>query len=353
MNDTTGKSSLNEDFGTINESSSTSLSSKRESSWPFVLFYIHINILGLYGIIVLFTSTSFTTILFTSLLTFFGIIGTTAGAHRLWAHRTYKADKALRIFLMLCQTMTGIGSIYDWVRAHRLHHMKFKHDDDPFYSNKDFFSAHVTAQLKSYSPQQERMLSEVDMADIEEDGVVMFQKKFYWIFYFVLFVLLPINAPLEYWGDNVQAAIFVTFFFRYLIVANVSWLVNSAHFIWALDKNQKTSDSNMIFFVTKNYWPQYHYMLPRDYQVNEFGGYGTGFTTISIRVFAALGLASELFTITSNAVKQGLLAATKRKAAGEGDNDDVKIVTESIMECAIKDFENLPFDHYLNKKNLV
>lgn len=75
--------------------------------------------------------------------------------------------------------------------------------------------------------------------------------RFYWILYIILFVLLPINAPLEYWDDTVQAAIFVAFSLRYLIVINVSWLINSAHFIWALDKNHKQSDSNMVFIVTK------------------------------------------------------------------------------------------------------
>lgn len=92
---------------THNTSSSTSLSNKRESSWPSVLFYIHLNILGLYGIAVLFTNTYFTTVIFTTFLTFIGIIGMTCGAHRLWAHRTYTANTFLRIMLMLCQTMAG------------------------------------------------------------------------------------------------------------------------------------------------------------------------------------------------------------------------------------------------------
>lgn len=37
---------------------------KREASWPSVLFFIHLNILGLYGIVVLFTQTRLITILF-------------------------------------------------------------------------------------------------------------------------------------------------------------------------------------------------------------------------------------------------------------------------------------------------
>lgn len=46
---------------------SNSLDKKREASWPAVLFYIHLNILGLYGIMVLFTSTSLTTVIFSKI----------------------------------------------------------------------------------------------------------------------------------------------------------------------------------------------------------------------------------------------------------------------------------------------
>jgi stearoyl-CoA desaturase (Delta-9 desaturase) len=132
-----------------------------------------------------------------------------------------------------------------------LHHKAFKTVDDPFYSDKDFLSAQVFSHIRKLSPRQERLLEDIDMKDLEEDGFVMFQKRFYWIIYLILFVLLPINAPLEYWDDTVQAAIFVAFSLRYLIVINIAWLINSAHFIWGLDKNHKQSDSNMVFIITK------------------------------------------------------------------------------------------------------
>lgn len=83
------------------------LDTKRDSSWPMVLFYIHLNILGVYGLAVLFSNTFFTTFLFTAVLTLCGIVGMTCGAHRLWAHRSYEANAFLRGALMLCQTMAG------------------------------------------------------------------------------------------------------------------------------------------------------------------------------------------------------------------------------------------------------
>lgn len=85
----------------------SNLSTKRDASWPSVLFYIHLNILGLYGIMVFFTNAYLTTVIFTAFLSFIGIIGVTCGAHRLWAHRTYTANTFLKLFLMLCQTVAG------------------------------------------------------------------------------------------------------------------------------------------------------------------------------------------------------------------------------------------------------
>lgn len=46
------------------DQSGDSIHKKRDAIWPLVLFYIHLNILGVYGIYVLLTSASWATILF-------------------------------------------------------------------------------------------------------------------------------------------------------------------------------------------------------------------------------------------------------------------------------------------------
>lgn len=58
-------------------------------------------------------------------------MGITAGAHRLWAHRTYKAKLPLRILLTIFQTMAFQNHIYEWVRDHRVHHKFTDTDADP------------------------------------------------------------------------------------------------------------------------------------------------------------------------------------------------------------------------------
>lgn len=70
------------------------------------------------------------------------------------------------------------GTIYDWVKLHRLHHKTFKTSDDPYYSDKDLLSGHVFAQIRKLSPHQEKLLKEIDVKDLLEDKVVMFQKRY-------------------------------------------------------------------------------------------------------------------------------------------------------------------------------
>uniref|UniRef100_A0A1A9WPD6 Fatty acid desaturase domain-containing protein n=1 Tax=Glossina brevipalpis TaxID=37001 RepID=A0A1A9WPD6_9MUSC len=310
---------------------------KRETSWPSVLFYIHLHTLGFYGLFALLTSASWLTIIFTFILTVLGILGTTAGAHRLWAHGTYNATTSLKVFLMLCQTLVGQGSIYNWVRLHRLHHEKFEQAEDPYYSNRDFLRAQVYAQVLSRTDEQEALLAKIDMSDLEEDKIVMFQKRFYWILFVFLHVLLPVNTPLADFGESLGNSIVISFSLRYMIVSNICWLINSAHFIWGLDKNFRPADSNSVFFITKTYWPQYHYMLPNDYQCGEFGDYGTGFTTSMVRVFAALDLATDLKTITSAAVRKGLTEAVETDVS----------VKDCIQKYAKMEMETMATDHYL------
>jgi stearoyl-CoA desaturase (Delta-9 desaturase) len=69
------------------------------------------------------------------------------------------------------------GSIYEFVKIHRLHHQVFKTSDDPFYSDKDFLHAQVFAHIRKLSLRQEKLLDAVDMKDLEDDGIVMFQKR--------------------------------------------------------------------------------------------------------------------------------------------------------------------------------
>lgn len=67
---------------------------------------------------------------------------------------------------------------------------------------------------------------------------------------------------------------------------------------------------------------------------------GSGCSTALIRVFAALGAATDLRTMTSDACKIGLARSV----------DTGRPLVECLTEAGNEFLERLPKDHYLNKE---
>ncbi|MBO1070977.1 MAG: acyl-CoA desaturase [Dolichospermum sp. DEX189] len=67
------------------------------------------------------------------LLFMFNLVGLAgeAGMHRLFAHKSYKVVKSLRIILALAGSMTGEAPILEYVAYHRRHHIYADQEGDP------------------------------------------------------------------------------------------------------------------------------------------------------------------------------------------------------------------------------
>lgn len=55
----------------------------------------------------------------------------------------------------------------------------------------------------------------------------------------IVSLLLPINAPVEYWNESVLVSIFVVGFLRITVLLHGAWLVMSAFIVWGLDPLDK------------------------------------------------------------------------------------------------------------------
>ncbi|CAG9765037.1 unnamed protein product [Ceutorhynchus assimilis] len=302
------------------------LSKKREINWIKVLFQLQVNSSLVFAIGYLFKyGCLWKTFFFAILLTVLGVLGKSAGAHRLWSHCTYKATTGLRVFLMLCQTLAGYGSIYDWVLYHRLHHKHFKTDLDPYNPKNGFWYAQIFSTVRDLSPAQIEAMKEIDMSDLENDKVVMFQKKWYNIMYVIIFLLLPLNAPCEYWNETIVTSFMIVGWLRYALTLHFCWLIHSAVNIWDLKPGEKfPADTNLVFLITKTYWISYHYLTPWDYQASEYGKYGTDWVSKFIKVCAALEYATDLKTIDSHGVRSALTKSVTEN----------KHITECLTEMA-------------------
>ncbi|XP_021921665.1 acyl-CoA Delta(11) desaturase isoform X2 [Zootermopsis nevadensis] len=285
----------------------------QDINWPVVLYYIHLHIGAAFGIYYVFTEAKVMTSVFALFIGLLSVLGATAGAHRLWAHRSYTASMSLKVLLMICQTMLGQCSIYDWVLDHRFHHKHFGTDLDPYNNKNGLLNAHVISHLKKWNPDVQR-LAAIDMSDIEADSVVMFQKRYYWVLMPIICILLPWNAPVEYWNESILTSLLVLIFLRCTVALQCAMLINTAVHVWGIVPGDKSyANSNLVFFLTKTYWPQYHYMLPWDYQTGEFGNYGKGCTSTFIRIWAAIGWATGLRTMDTSSIRNALVTAIQTK----------------------------------------
>lgn len=131
----------------------------------------------------------------------FGGFGITGGAHRLWAHRCYKAKWPLRLLAGIAQTIAVQvrresrccvryamilwcmrdcvlqNDIYEWSRDHRVHHKFSETDADPHNARRGFFFAHVGWLLCKKHPEVLRRGKTVDCSDLLEDPIVVYQRK--------------------------------------------------------------------------------------------------------------------------------------------------------------------------------
>ncbi|GJQ81629.1 putative fatty acid desaturase [Trypoxylus dichotomus] len=74
--------------------------------------YLHLA--ALYAVYLALTSTKIVTTLYTVFMYQLSGLGITAGAHRLWAHKSYKAKWPLTLFLAMCNTVAfQVSNVYN------------------------------------------------------------------------------------------------------------------------------------------------------------------------------------------------------------------------------------------------
>lgn len=236
----------------------------------------------------------------------FGGLGITAGAHRLWSHRSYKARLPLRIFLMLCNCVAGQNDLIEWCRDHRLHHKTSETDADPHNSNRGWFFAHIGWLLQRKHPKVIEMGRKLDLSDLYNDPVLIFQKRHYWPLALFFGLALPVSICHVYFGETLLDS-FCVGIWRYVTSLHCTWFVNSAAHIWGsqeYDANIEPRESCLVSLgALGEGFHNYHHTFPFDYSTSEHGGY-FNFTTIFIDCMSVIGLAYALKSVDPKMIKK-------------------------------------------------
>ncbi|KAJ2421431.1 stearoyl-CoA 9-desaturase, partial [Coemansia sp. RSA 2524] len=108
--------------------------------WPFAIGILSAEAVAIYAIF--FVKLHMRIGMFVILYGILSGLCITAGYHRLWAHRAYRASRPLELFLAIFGTSSIQGSIIWWVQNHRLHHRYTDTERDPYNIKRGFWYAH-------------------------------------------------------------------------------------------------------------------------------------------------------------------------------------------------------------------
>jgi stearoyl-CoA desaturase (delta-9 desaturase) len=224
-------------------------------------------------------------------------LGITAGAHRLWAHRSYKATWPVRLFLMLANSMANQGSIYHWSRDHRVHHKHSEHDADPHDARRGFFFAHVGWLLVHKVPAVAAAGKELNYDDLVADEIVMWQHKYDPWFTLFMCLVFPALVPML-WGENFWNGYWTAGALRYVFVLHATWCVNSVAHLWGSRPYAPEINPAENLFVAiwalGEGWHNWHHKYPYDYATSEHGIFQQfNPTKLFIDTMCLLGLASD------------------------------------------------------------
>ncbi|XP_070490555.1 delta(9)-fatty-acid desaturase fat-6-like [Chironomus tepperi] len=264
--------------------------------WPMVLLALFIAIGVLTGIYcLLFEKVLGYTYIFTFTVFILGGLGLGPGAHRYFCHRSYKTNRAVKLFMIVCQQLSGIKSIHSWVRVHRAHHKFADTDKDPTSMKYGLFHAAIGWFLIKQTPEAQHELDRIYMDDVIADNDLNFQLKYYPILYTVVTIALPSIVPYYFWNESLLVG-FGMNMFRYglniyqQIVGNSFLHLNGRK---PYDGSYTAIDNDFYNLVTLGEgYHNFHHAFPFDYRANELFGLAhiTSLSNLYINVLAALGL---------------------------------------------------------------
>ena len=233
------------------------------------------------------------TLIWASALVWVGGLGITAGAHRLWAHRSYKAHPLLRALLMVFNSIANQGSIYHWARDHRVHHIFSDTPADPYDATRGFFFSHCGWLLmKKHPAVLTACRKHVNFVDLDNDPIVQFQKSldpvwnFFWCFAF------PALVAHGFWEESWANAILVAGVAKYVWLLHCTWCVNSIvhkygakpyqspplclpraeEKVSSYHRENVTTESPLVSFLAFGEgWHSWHHAFPWDYATAELG----------------------------------------------------------------------------------
>lgn len=179
----------------------------------------------------------------------------TAGYHRLWSHRAYRAHWSLRLFFMLFGAQALQNSILMWSSMHRVHHREVDHETrDPYSAKRGLWYSHIGWMLRD---EESHKVDLRNARDIEEDPIAAFQHEHYLGIALFMNIAVPLLAGWatgDPWGTLMLAGLL-----RLVVNHHFTFFINSlAHFWGRQPYTAENSARDNDFLAVLTYGEGYH-----------------------------------------------------------------------------------------------
>ncbi|MBV8848024.1 MAG: hypothetical protein JOZ16_00380 [Methylobacteriaceae bacterium] len=230
-----------------------------------------------------------------------------AGMHRLYAHRSYRASKPLELFFLLFGAATFQVSMLVWAYQHRMHHWRSDTDEDPYSIVHGFWWAHFLWILHPSKQQEPEKLK-----DLLANPLVVWQHQYYFRLSILMTFVLP-TCIAALWGDAI-GGLLVAGFMRLVFQYHLTWCINSvAHTFGHRHYGPAGSarfSTYLALVVMGEHNHERHHLAERDYRVG-IKWYHIDLGRWFIELCARLNLAHDLKTVSEEEIRLRIRAQRK------------------------------------------
>jgi len=312
----------------------------RHINWINTLFLTLTPIIGIGGTVLLylFSVVHWQTWVLAGAMLFVGGFSVTAGYHRLFSHKTYKAVWPVRLLFVLFGAATFEGSVLEWSTDHRNHHRYTDTDKDPYSVKVSFWHAHIGWLLTL----DETMRDFSNIDDLKQSRILRLQHRYYLVLSTVMGIVFP-TAVAALWG-NALAGFIIAGALRIVIAHHCTFFINSlCHTLGKRtysDKNTARDNWLSAFVTFGEGYHNYHHKFPLDYR-NGVRFYQFDPTKWIIRGLSYVGLASELRRVPRYRIIQVMVEAHQRLMVAKPQHSVLSSLQESILKTIanIREFE--------------
>lgn len=316
------------------------MSKRKHINWTNTLFLTIVPIVGIVGtaLFASFGLIPWQTWLLAGAMLAIGGISITAGYHRLFAHKTYKAAWPLRLLFVLFGSATFEGSVLEWSTDHRDHHRYTDTEKDPYSVTKGFWHAHIGWLI--HLDESKRHFSNID--DLKRSVLLRLQHRYYTAFCVVMGFLFP-TAVASLWGDPLGGLI-IAGALRIAIGHHGTFCINSlCHILGKRSYSDKISarDNWLSALLTFGEgYHNYHHQFPLDYR-NGVRFHQFDPTKWLVYGMSYLGLTSQLRRIPNYRIIQARVETQQRLLSEKPEHQLLHSLQASIMQAIsnIKSFE--------------